>query len=281
MRPGRESLTAVMVCMDRAIAHERAFSPRFSDPTALELLPPEARARFEKFRSNVIPATLRDRMERAFNERRARMMMSRTVAIDDAVREVASPQVVILGAGLDGRAWRMPELSEAVVFEVDHPDSQRQKRARLGALKQRAREVRFVPVDFTRDDLEVSLQAAGHDPSRPTTWLWEGVVMYLTPAEVESTLRVLEKRSAPASRLVIVYHAPARILWLVGLLVRRMGEPLKSSFTPEAMRALLQRFGFGIVRDEDMPSVGASISAELAKDMRGIKHLRIVTADRP
>jgi O-methyltransferase involved in polyketide biosynthesis len=39
------------------------------------------------------------------------MMVARTVAIDGAIRTAVSSQVVILGAGLDGRAWRMPELA--------------------------------------------------------------------------------------------------------------------------------------------------------------------------
>ena len=115
------------------------------------------------------------------------MMVSRTVAIDEAVRAAASPQVVILGAGLDGRAWRMQELRDVTVFEVDHPDSQRVKRARVSALQQVARDVRFVPVDFTRDRLDDALAAAGHDATRPTTWIWEGVVMYLELADIEAT----------------------------------------------------------------------------------------------
>ncbi len=41
---------------------------------------------------------------------------------------VTTPQVVILGAGLDTRAWRMPGLDGVTVFEVDHPDTQRRKR---------------------------------------------------------------------------------------------------------------------------------------------------------
>ena len=133
------------------------------------------------------------------------MMVARTVAIDEAVRAAASPQVVILGAGLDGRAWRMPELRDVTVFEVDHPDSQREKRARAAALQRIAREVRFVPVDFTRDRLDDALAAAGHDPTRPTTWVWEGVVMYLERADIEATLAVIQRRSAPASRLVMMY----------------------------------------------------------------------------
>jgi hypothetical protein len=47
------------------------------------------------------------------------------VVFDGAIRTAAYPHVVILGAGLDGRAWRMSELADAIIFEVDHPDSQR------------------------------------------------------------------------------------------------------------------------------------------------------------
>ena len=80
-------------------------------------------------------------------------MVARTVAIDAELCNAALPQVVILGAGLDGRAWRMRELVRAVVFEVDHPDSQQQKLQRVAPLTLEAREVRFVPLDFRHDDL--------------------------------------------------------------------------------------------------------------------------------
>ena len=60
-------------------------------------------------------------------------MTVRSLAIDDAIAAAKNPQLVIQGAGLDGRAFRMPELRDKVVFEVDHPDSQRDKRARYVA----------------------------------------------------------------------------------------------------------------------------------------------------
>lgn len=143
-----------------------------------------------------------------------------------------------------------------------------------------AREVRFVPLDFTRDQLGDALAAAGHDPARPTTWVWEGVVMYLSPDEVETTLAELTRRSAPGSRLVILYARPALIMRIVGLLVRRLGEPFRSAFTPDAMGALLGRYGFTIVRDVGVPQIGAVMGADIAGATRFMKHLRIVTADR-
>ena len=280
MKPGQASQTAVIVCMGRAAAHGTTSVARFSDPTASALLPAEARARVERFRAGVAEGGIRGKLARTFLDRRAKMMVTRTVAIDDAVRAVASPQVVILGAGLDGRAWRMPELRDAIVFEVDHPDSQRDKQTRITTLTQTAREVRFVPVDFVRDKLDDALAAAGHDTTRPTTWIWEGVVMYLTPAEVESSLAVIARRSAPASRLIIAYFCPALILHLLGFIVRRVGEPLRSTFTVDAMRALLAKHGFTVVRDEGLPAIGAALGGDVAQPMKGMKHMHIVTAER-
>ncbi len=266
--------------MARAMAHGSTKVAQFEDPTALALLPADARARVERIRAGGSPRTRRERFERAFLEKRASMMVARTVAIDDVVRSAASPQVVILGAGLDGRAWRMPELEEAVVFEVDHPDSQRDKRARVGGLTQRASSVRFVPVDFTRDDLDAALAASGHDPARPTTWIWEGVVMYLEPADVEATLSVIARRSANGSQLTIAYVGPSLLRWFVALAVRRLGEPFRSVYTHPAMRALLDRHGFQVMRDEDIFTIGQALSPELASGMRPMRHLRIVSAVR-
>ena len=281
MKTGRESQTAVMVCMARAMADGRPDTAGFTDPTALALLPEEARQRVERFRSGVVPKDLRGRFEHAFLDGRSKMMVARTIAIDEAVRAAASPQVVILGAGLDGRAWRMSELREVTVFEVDHPDSQREKRARVAALAQVARDVRFVPVDFTRDRLDDALAAAGHDPARATTWIWEGVVMYLTRADIEATLAVVARRSARRSRLVVLYLSPALISRFVGLLVRRVGEPFRSAFTPEQMGALLARHRFAVTRDESLPAIGARLSTDIAQATRVMKHMHIATADRP
>jgi len=266
--------------MGRAVAHGATTESRFSDPTALALLPDDARARVERFRAGAEPKGLRARMEHTYIDNLSKVMVARTVAIDDAVREASSPQLVILGAGLDGRAWRMRELGKTTVFEVDHPDTQREKRERVAALSQAARDVRFTPVDFTRDSLDDALTAAGHDPALATTWLWEGVVMYLMPADIEATLAVIKRRSTSGSRLIVMYHSPALMLRLIGPIVRRMGEPLRSSFTADTMRALVARYGFGVVWDADMPTIGGEMSAEIAQATRRMKHLRIVTADR-
>ncbi|HYQ46336.1 MAG TPA: class I SAM-dependent methyltransferase [Polyangiaceae bacterium] len=280
MKPGQESKTAVLVCMGRALADGDPTLPAFSDPTAFALLPEEARRRVERVRSQATPKGIKKAIEHGFLLRQSKIMAARTLEIDGAIREAAAPQVVILGAGLDGRAWRMRELSDVTVFEVDHPDSQREKRKRVVALSPVAQDVRFVPIDFAKDDLEHALSAAGHDASRPTTWVWEGVVMYLTRRAIEGTLAAIARRSARGSRLIVLYHRPALLVRLVAPIVRWLGEPLRSAFAAEKMRILLDAHGFDRLRDRTVAEIGQAISDELGASSAVASHLAIVIATR-
>jgi methyltransferase (TIGR00027 family) len=280
MKPDRASQTAVMVCMGRALAHDQTGNAGFSDPTALWMLAEPERQLVKRFRAGEAPRSFVERFRQAHLTRESPLMVARTIEIDNAVRSAHAAQVVILGAGLDGRAWRMPELGGSVVFEVDHPASQREKRARAESLKQSAREVRFVPVDFTRDDLASALTHAGHDPLQPTTWIWEGVVMYLHRRDIEATLQVVQARSSLGSRLIIAYHQPALMLFVIALIVRRLGEPIRTVLTPGQMRTLLEQHAFDVHSDEGLPTIGARVSRQVARATRLMKHLRIVIADR-
>jgi len=276
VKPGTESQTAVMVAAARAAAHGKTPLAAFADPAALTLLPADARQRVERYLEGIPPKGLGERLQRSMLEGRIKMMVPRTVALDEAIRAAASRQLVILGAGLDGRAWRMPELADTIVFEVDHPDSQRRKRERAAALKLAARDLRFVPVDFTRDRLEDALAAAGHDPAQSTTWLWEGVVMYLERADIEATLRVVQARSARGSRLAILYTSPSLLRKAVGLVLGLIGEPFRSAFSAGQMRSLIEGFGFSVLHDDDL----ASIATRLATDpSRLFKDVRLVSAE--
>jgi methyltransferase (TIGR00027 family) len=283
MKAGQASRTAVLVGMGRALADGFGGFARFSDPTALALLPEAARVEVERMLAESSPPRdLRARIRSGYLRTLARMMVARTVSIDDAIRAASARQVVILGAGLDGRAWRMSELKDAIVFEVDHPDSQREKLERVGRGKliPTAKEVRFVPVDFTRDSLDAALASAGHDATTPTTWVWEGVVMYLTPAEVSASLSVIAARSARTSTLSVVYHCPALMLAVVRYFVRRLGEPLRSSFTGEQMRTLLAEHSFRVTSDSAIAEIARDLGLDRDGRVRYGAHIRIAFATR-
>ena len=104
--------------------------------------------------------------------------------------------------------------------------------------------------------------------------------MYLDRDEVERTLRVVEDRSAPGSRLIVAYHQPAWMLLLLKVIVRRLGEPIRTVLTPEQMRELLACYGFSTRCDRGLPAIGSELSAEIGHATRLMRHLRIVTADR-
>ncbi|MER6465458.1 class I SAM-dependent methyltransferase [Streptomyces sp. NPDC001228] len=255
------SRTAVLVCQGRAAADGRIAADRFTDPVALLLLTDAERVPVTEVRAGTVPQGWQARV--AFEGVRAcaEVVVPRTSAIDDALRARPSGQLVILGAGLDTRAWRLAELAGTEVWEVDHPASQQDKRARLAAvpeLPDAARSVRFTPVDFAVDALGAALDAAGHDASQPTTWLWEGVVPYLTRDEVRSTVAALAARSAPGSTLVLNYQAPSARASVGRLLARVLGssvtsgEPWRSLWPPERMAGLLAEHGLRVVSDDDL-----------------------------
>ncbi len=109
-------------------------------------------------------------------------------------------QLVILGAGLDSRAWRFAdELRGGHAWEVDLPTTGRWKRDRLHRLGQSSDHVTFVSMDFTRDALADALARHGCDLGQPTVFVWSGVTYYLPRASVESTLRELAHFAAGSS----------------------------------------------------------------------------------
>src|SRR3954452_11453264 len=107
----RASRTAVLVCQGRAAAHGLVLPDRFADPTALAVLRPDERVAVRWVRDGRQPRRWRERGDHETVRANAELIVPRTLAIDDAVRAHPSEQVVILGAGLDGRAWRMAELA--------------------------------------------------------------------------------------------------------------------------------------------------------------------------
>jgi methyltransferase (TIGR00027 family) len=186
--------------------------------------------------------------------RAADMMALRSTAIDLAVREAlagGATQLVILGAGYDGRAWRLAELAGRRIFEVDHPATQADKRSHVSELPAPIGDASFVSIDFEQQSLGEALQRAGHDRRSPTCWIWEGVVMYLTRDAMRATLADVASRSARGSTLIVNYHTRYRGLFS-RLVFRLIGEPQISAWTPQEMAADLRAAGFAVREDTSM-----------------------------
>jgi len=220
-------------------------------------------------------------------------MQVRTRVLDDAVRAFVAGggrQVVLLGAGFDCRALRLPELASATVFEVDHPATQRHKRATLERLGVTS-PARYVTWNFeTRplDELPSALAAAGHDRSQPTLTIWEGVTMYLSEPAIEASLRAISAYSAPGSQLAMTYFARSRLrrpslaTRVVQEMVARLGEPWTWGWVPDELPAYLAERGWELVDDVATPDAArALMPAELAGAVRSATDSRVALAMIP
>jgi methyltransferase (TIGR00027 family) len=263
MEEERASRTAVLVCKGRAVADGRLAPGRFRDPIAAQFLTIGERAEVERARDDEPPADLKPRLAWERLRACAEGMAPRTVLIDEAVAAAGHPQLVIVGAGLDTRPWRLGELADTRVFSLDAPASQAECRGRAAGAQLAAPRTEFVPVRLDSQSLGGALAGAGHDASVPTTWLWEGVVPYLTPGQVAATVGALAERSAPTSTLVVHYQERSvtdRAGRVVNAFVaRRLGldnplaeEPWRSRWTGRSLARLLGRHGFAVDHDEDL-----------------------------
>ncbi|MDP7729029.1 MULTISPECIES: SAM-dependent methyltransferase [Mycobacterium] len=113
--------------------------------------------------------------------------------------------VVILGAGLDTRAYRLTRRIRKPVFEVDLPvNIARKARTVRKVLGELPLSVRLVALDFEHDDLLTALAEHGYHIDYRTFFIWEGVTQYLTEDAVRATLDGL-RPAAPGSRMVFTY----------------------------------------------------------------------------
>jgi methyltransferase (TIGR00027 family) len=279
MKPDRPSTTAIFVTMGRALAHAHGDIPGFDDPIAIQLLPDEYRAVVDRLLARAPPLSLREARLAVIASGSERVMGSRTVEIDDGLRAMAPGfQLVIVGAGLDARAYRMTELADSVVFEVDHPASQEFKRRQVAGLVPRCRELRHVPVDFSRDALSDALARAGHSPTLPTAWVFEGVITYLTPREVDGAIAAMAARSAPGSRLLATYGQRTWVRALFAWVTSRAGEPQRAAYSPLSMRRLLARYGFEVLSDTDGLERAERLGLSSPGRYRLLRFLHVVVA---
>jgi methyltransferase (TIGR00027 family) len=115
-------------------------------------------------------------------------------------------QVVILGAGFDTRAYRIPGIEKTHVFEVDHPNTQEVKLGKLRkVIDPLPSHVTFVPMDFNTQSLCKHLQASGYNEQGKTLFIWQGVTYFLTAQGVDNTLAFIAEHSGPGSAVVFDY----------------------------------------------------------------------------
>lgn|GEM_PF-486796 len=133
----------------------------------------------------------------------------RTRFLDDLLTEAtgSGSPLVLLGAGLDTRAFRLAWPSTTRCFELDTTAVLAFKEGALRVLGARpaCRRV-VVPADL-RDNWPGLLARAGWDAGRPTAWVAEGLLVYLTDDARDRLVEQVSERSPAGSRLGLTVDA--------------------------------------------------------------------------
>jgi methyltransferase (TIGR00027 family) len=289
MKPGQSSGTAEYMAFFRACESTRPKGKRlFVDPLARHFIRHSLRAAVWFSRMPVLGSFVPWYADLRLPGART-SAIARTRLIDDSICQALRDglrQIVVLGAGFDCRAYRLPGIASAAVFEVDHPDTLEYKLSRLRNLLPRLpANVRYVRADFNRDSLLECLAAAGFSSSLPAMFLWEGVTNYLTPEAVDNVLRYVSG-CRPRSRIIFTYvhsgaldgsvcfEGAAKLLHDVA----QLGEPWTFGLDPVAVPEFLSGRGLRLDRDASAREYRTQYWGANGQDMRGYDFYHVVAA---
>ncbi|MHB8466014.1 MAG: class I SAM-dependent methyltransferase [Acidimicrobiales bacterium] len=248
MKPGRPSFTARRVALARATMQR--VPADYGDPAEEDRLNADLGAG--------IAATATGRGALGFMFRyltaRTRFFDTQTVTAIDA----GITQIVITGAGYDGRALRYAKPGVRY-FELDHSDTQRDKLARLAKLNIDVGSVAFATADFRLDDVDAVLFAAGHDRAVPSLFVCEGVTGYIERPALARLFGALATAGAPGSRFAVNFRVrdPSEPRWRAARraaldgAVSALGEPPKSDFTAAEVGPFMQASGWAVTEAID------------------------------
>lgn len=284
MIPSRPSHTAQHVALRRA-AHQLIDRPLIlDDPLAIPIigatLEAELRADLQSYETS---SSVRYR--RAFLVARSRFMEEHLhAALAAGVR-----QYLVLGAGLDTSAYRVPAQQPALrIFEVDFPTTQAWKRERLEAAGIRIPDgMTFAAIDFTEQTLAEGLLEVHFDFDAPTFVSWLGVTMYLEASVVLETLRVLSTLPSGSS-VVFDYVRPHEKMNILHRFLRRrvmtrlarIGEPWLSAFDADALAVQLRTLGYSRIEDMDGKALNARYFTGRDDRLKVSSHGHVVAAFR-
>lgn len=163
-------------------------------------------------------------------------------------------QLVVLGGGLDTLAVRLhTEFPELNFIELDHPATQQVKLETLARHHSIKQNLKLLPVDLAKQDLEVTLCACPrYQAERKTIFLAEGVLMYLNANEVAAIFDCVQRQSCARRRFVFTYMELderkragfRRSTWLVRLWLKLHGEPFKWGLQGNELESFLRERGF-------------------------------------
>jgi methyltransferase (TIGR00027 family) len=292
MRENEASRTAEYMALFRALESIRAPGTRlFEDPLAGEFLSARYKLALGLARVPVSGRLVPRYIDARWPGPRAAGVV-RTRMIDDAFEQALRDgieTVLVLGAGFDSRAYRIPGAREARVFEVDHPSTQKHKRAVVERVTGGdPAHVTWVEIDFNEERLGEALERAEYPKGSRALVLWEGVVSYLTADAVDATLAEIAALTGSGSRLVVTYQQRSAIdgaerfegAAQTNAAVERAGEPFTFGWDPGEIGPALAEHGFELIEDLATAEAAERYLPPLGRDEPVSSFYRVARAER-
>jgi methyltransferase (TIGR00027 family) len=154
---------------------------------------------------NLIYPTIKDAPDATiFN-----LVTTRTVIFDNLIGKSLkqSEQFVVMGAGFDMRNYGHLINDSIQLFELDKKETQAFKRKYLAKANLDSSRVHFVDVDFTNESWSEKLTKAGYNQEKVTTFLWEGVTLYLSEDDVRKMLSEIQANAGKGSVVIVDFYA--------------------------------------------------------------------------
>lgn len=272
MNPWTASRTALATSLMRALHSRCDPAPLLSDTWGDRLVPESVKSAFRHLaleRMNAAKSDFLPKGESFDSALRSNAayadVIIRTRYAEDALRDAVTRginQYVIVGAGFDSFAYRLPAWAEGLmIYEVDHPATQRLKRDRLTACGVSVPStVQFIEADLSVESLGTALSRSSYRTDRAVFFSWLGVTMYLTREANLNTLRAIAACTSAASELVFTYldeaalgpgHAADEAFHRLKAEVSAAGETFLSGFDPHTLHDLLSATGLLLLEDLD------------------------------
>jgi methyltransferase (TIGR00027 family) len=203
----KHSETAIFSALHRTIANKYFKDERFGSDYLAEYFLPSNFKFFMKFKK--MRANAKKKLSKFFPGGHE-YMIARTAWFDSLFVDALNkniPQIVLLGAGYDSRAYRFAKLNSATkIIELDiAPTQNRKKKCLKKAQIDIPKHVTLVPINFNKESLKNILEKAGYDNHEKTLFLWEGVSYYLDSESVDSTLEIVNHNSHNESVIAFDY----------------------------------------------------------------------------
>jgi methyltransferase (TIGR00027 family) len=280
MNPGRPSETAARIAVNAvAAALDPELRQLLADPDEpysawfAEEHSPQARQQVELWRKG--PALMRQ-LSDAIEPGGALFVLARKLWLEERARAALAAdaaQMAVLGAGYDPLSLRLArDFPAAAFWELDHPDTQAVKRNALRTHGALPPALQLLPADLAREPPDVLLAGGGWNADRVSVMVAEGVVMYLSPDQLDVLLAALARALAPKSRLLITLidarklRDPAGPTARTAKLLAASGEPLRSWIEPQEVPAFLAARGFRHLETADASALRTAYLAPRGVD---------------